>query len=134
MHNIHTFFVTTGAGIYVQRGQSDILFASFNNSIVLSNIHCCYERVQLYCYSNSSIERDKYLIWPDYRRYRPDIRHHYMYIHRRTPSGMYIESYSSYHPNNGIYTCQLQDSNENLIDVSFGLYSSMPREYTSIIN
>ena len=105
---------------------------SFNNSIVLSNIQCC-ERVQLYCYSNSTTESDKYLIWPNGRRYQPDYHYYsYMSIYHRTPSGMYIQSYSNHYPENGIYTCQLQDSNENMVDISFGLYSSRPREYTNI--
>ena len=104
---------------------------SFNNSIVLSNMRCC-ERVQLYCYSNSTTESYKYLIWPNGRRYRTDSNYNYMSIYSRTPSGMYIQSSSSDYPENGIYTCQLQDSNENMVDISFGLYSSRPREYTNI--
>ena len=125
------FFVTTGAGIYVQRGQSNPPVVSFNNTIVLSNIYCCSNRVQLYCYSNSTIEREKYLIWPNGGRLQTDYsNYNYMSIYGRGPSGMYIESLYSYHPQNGIYTCQLEDSNENMLDISFGLYSSMPREYT----
>lgn len=112
----------------MQRGSYYPSTSASNNSIVLSSLTCCH-RVELYCYSNSTTESEKYLIWPDGTRLQPD-RCHYceMCISRRFPSGMYIYSYSSYHPGTGIYTCQLQDSNGNLIDISFGVYSSMPRE------
>ena len=116
-----------GSGIHVRRGSYHPSTVASNNSILLSSLRCC-SRVELYCYSNSTNDNETYFIWPDGTRLQPDYCHYCeMCIYSRSPSGMYIYSYSSYYPATGIYTCQLPDSNGNLTDISFGVYSSMPR-------
>ena len=128
MMKVPSFYA--GSGIYVWRGSYNPSTVASNNSILLSNLTCC-SRVRLYCYSNSTTDSVKYLIWPDGTRLQPDHCHYCeVCIYSRSPSGIYIHSYSSYHPATGIYTCQLpdSDSNETLTHISFGVYSSMPRE------
>ena len=126
---------SAGAGLYVE----DSLYLNnepvANNTIVVIS-DSTYEKVDVYCYSNSTssnvgyfVLSNNYITTSSYNR--RSIRSHNtnanFAISRSIPSGIRIHTYSSYRPRSyGIFTCVLPDSEGNTIDTSIGIYSSTP--------
>ena len=105
-----------------------------NNSMVVIS-GSTYDKVDIYCYSNSTLWDVGYFVL--YNGYRTSSRSNYNYysISRTSsslgPSGIRIHSYSSYRPRySGIFTCELPDSEGNTIMNSIGIYSSTPSMLT----
>ena len=112
--------IFTGAGLYVDSYND---YTAPNNSLITKS----YSRqVTVHCYSNSTSTNIGYYIFPDgiskystfdYLDYR---------VNRET-SGVYIQAERYNTPDIwGIFTCEIPDSDGNIVETSIGIYSSTP--------
>ena len=102
-----------------------------NNSVVILEPSACqYCRLVFYCYSNSSNTNKGYIIFPNDQQYYDNSSIYDVEIRRLIPSGIRFRNYISLTPHiDGIYTCQLPDSNGNILNISIAYYSSDPSKF-----
>ena len=101
-----------------------------NNSVViLKPSSCRYCKVAFYCYSNSSDTNNGYIIFPNGRRYY-NSRSYSVHIQREIPSGIQFQNHVYNAPYyQGVYTCQLPDSNGNILNIYIAYYTTEPSMY-----
>ena len=104
--------------------------AVVNNSLIVQKSGTCrYCKVDVYCHSDSTSEDVGYYVLPNGREeYRTTT--YYYSIGRVGYAGVRIRSYSSHTPTIwGVFTCVIPDSEGNTIEISIGIYSSLPSEF-----
>ena len=114
----------TGGGIFVTHSKNVNNMAVENNSLViLKPSDCLHCKVDFTCYSNSSDPNNGYIISPNGGRYYSG-RPYYMEVQRKSPSGIQVRSYTYRNPSlEGVYTCQLPDSNGNILNLNIAYYT-----------
>ncbi len=114
MQNIN-FFVLTGGGIYAQSSFYSNSIAMANNSALVWKSAYIY-KMDIYCMSNSSSSYTGNVIRTPYSNALSEtscgVGCYRMY-------STYSSLSSSYQ---GIYTCRIADSNEDYLDINFGIY------------
>ena len=120
----------TGGGIFVNRSKDINNKAVANNSvIILKPYPCPYCRVDFYCYSNSSDTDNAFIIFPNNGRYYRN-RYNTEVSKLNNPSRIRLRNYANNAPTyEGIYTCQLPDSNGNILNINIGYYADDPRMF-----
>ena len=105
-----------------------------NNTMIVQKSHSCYYcRIVFYCYSNSSSSDVGYIRLPSNSLVYNDGSSYYWEVYRQSPSGMRVRNYYHYGPYSwGILTCEVPDSNGNSLEISAGVYSSMPSMYNIV--
>ena len=117
-----------GGGIYVQYSQEFYYRAVTNNSLIVQR-GSSYDRVDIYCCSNSTSQSVGYYDFPDGSRVSDDYNYYYYTVSQESYGCIRLGSYRYYTPYiSGIFTCQIPDSVDNIIEISIGIYSSMPSE------
>ena len=122
----------TGGGIFVYHSKDVNNKAVANNSVIILKPYSCpFCRVDFYCYSNSSDANNTYIIFPNNRRFYSRSRVYNMKVSRIiNPSGIRLRNYATNTPSyEGIYTCQLPDSNGNILNINIGYYDDDPRMF-----
>lgn len=123
LHYFSIYVFLTGAGLYVDGSPAP-------NNTFISGFSSRYSTYNVYCYSNSTSTSVGYFRFPNGGRYYssyPD----YHYISRQNPSGIYMYKRSgTYLQSYGIFTCELPDSEGNIVETSLGIYSSIPSKDT----
>ena len=99
-----------------------------NNSMIVSKqTGCHYCDVDIYCYSNATSSNVGYFIFPNGGRVYSDNSHYRYTIRRQSYSGIRLHNYYYHTPSMfGIFICELPDMEENTLEASIGIYSSMP--------
>ena len=122
----------TGGGIFVYHSKDINNKAVANNSVIIVKPNSCRNcRVDFYCYSNSSDANNAYIFSPNNRRFYSRSRVYNMEVSRIiNPSGIRLRNYMYNAPSlEGIYTCQLRDSNDNILYINIGYYTDDPRMF-----
>ena len=121
----------TGGGIFVSSSKDINNKAVANNSVIIVRPNSCRNcRVDFHCYSNSSDNKNAYIIFPNNGRYYSNRRYNMEVSRIINPSGIQLRNYMDTTPSlEGIYTCQLRDSNDNILDFNIGYYTDDPRMF-----
>ena len=129
--------VSVGAGIHVSRAVSSNTGTSYglqgpqpNNSFVVVDTEYSASdksvRLWMYCCSNSSSPRNGSFTFPNGYTTSSNYGNANIFKYSRSLSGCYNLNYNndSYFSlsHSGVYTCSIDDSNGNNIDVHIGLY------------
>ena len=124
----YSILVFAGAGIYVQ--QSELISNSSvpnNTALEFTSSYCSNCRLSFYCLSNATATDYQPSVWYSYGRVYPGNSDYYIVV-AETSSGLHI--YNNNHNREvGIYTCEVADSNNNIIQLSIGAYSSYSKLY-----
>ena len=102
-----------------------------NTMIVQKSYSCYYCRIVFYCYSNSSSSDVGYIRAHSNSLLYSTSGWYHWEVYRRSPSGIRVRSYryDGLYYSMSILTCELPDSNGNTLEISIGVYSSMPSMY-----
>ena len=121
----------TGGGIFVSSSKDINNKAVANNSVIIVRPNSCRNcKVDFHCYSNSSDNKNAYIIFPNNGRYYSNRRYNMEVSRIINPSGIQLRNYMDTTPSlEGIYTCQLRDSNDNILDFNIGYYTDDPRMF-----
>ena len=119
----------TGAGIYVRSSERVTDSAVPNNTALLcTSRYCnnCY--VSFYCLSNSTVTEYRPSVWYYYYgRLYPNTTEDYVTV-TESGTGLFVQNYYGYE--RGMYICDITDSNQNIIQLSVGVYdyiSKLPK-------
>ena len=114
--------------MYIEHSRYHSNTAVTNNSLIVSGSSSCRGcRVNVYCYSNTTSSNVGYVIFPNGGRVYSDRDYRDMSVYRVNPSGIHFYNYRSYTIDYyGIYTCELPDTEGNTLEISVGIYSSIP--------
>ena len=85
-------------------------------------------QLSVYCYSNSTSSSVRYLVWPSGNRYHEKTNYYYVDASQVNPGGLFIRNHFNHRPYGGMYTCRMPDSNEDIIEMSIAIYSSLPSQ------
>ena len=128
--NISLFYA--GAGIYVQNSELITNSSVSNNSALLfTSAYCSNCRLSFYCLSNATItDYNASILYVNGRIYSG---HSDSYLAvDATSSGIY--AYNRYNNRiEGIYTCEIADSNNNIIQLHFEAYYSRCESHLIIV-
>ena len=116
-------YFSAGAGIYVEHSQFISNSAVANNTAVrLTSVDCENCRLSFYCLSNSTTNTSKAILqYPSGRKF-PTQELYSLRVNWVNSSGFYAHNNGRYIPGQGIYTCEMPDSNGNLLMLSIGVY------------
>lgn len=99
-----------------------------NNSFIVRR-SSSYNKIDVYCYSNSTSSSTGYYRFPNDDRKYSDSDHYDYHVSRQSPAGIRLTSTRTSTPDIwGIFTCEIPDRNGNVLETSIGVYSSMPSE------
>ena len=123
--------MNAGIGMYVQYSEYINGMAVKNNSLIVpTHSSCRYCKLDMYCFSNSSSQSVGYYLFPNGGRVYSDSNYYRCYVERYGYAGVRLRNYRYNTPSVwGIYTCQLPDSEGNMLETNIGIYSSMPSQF-----
>lgn len=119
--NIVLWYSIIGIGLYVS-GSVGVSSGSVANNTAL--LRQSSNRVYVYCYSNSTLDRVT-LVIPSGAEYSSTSSGYYT-IGQLNPSGVwfYTSSRSYYNPPRGLYTCKSSNSEGKIMEMTFGFYTT----------
>ena len=116
-------YFSVGAGIYVEHSQYISNSAVANNTAVrLKTVYCDNCRLSFYCLSNSTKNTPKATLLDPRGRKFPTQETYGLRVNWVNSSGFYTHNNGYDIPGQGIYTCEMPDSNGNLLMLSIGVY------------
>ena len=116
---------TSGAGIYVERSGTISNQAVANNTaLMIRDCYRCRDRLNFYCYSNTTHASPPTIVLPDGRAISSGTSYYNYVIDPVHPSGIRFRGYTTSTPSSGIYTCRMPDSHGGIMEMSIGGYSS----------
>ena len=120
------FVFSIGAGIFILSSEQ-IARSSVPNNTALqfkSNYYCRNCHLSFYCLSNStSSEGSNPSLWYRYGRMYPNTTQYGVTVSQYTSGGLHVHNgYSG--AIEGVYTCDIVDSNGKIIQLSIGAYEN----------
>lgn len=123
-----SFSAVTNNTFVIPRSQSCRTCTAYSRVRCRSYSERACTQLSLYCYSNSTSSSVRYLVWPNGNRYHQQTNYYHVDASQVNPGGLLIHNHFNYRPYGGVYTCRMPDSNEDIIEMSIGIYSSLPSQ------
>ena len=96
-----------------------------NNTILLFSSYSCHNcRLSFYCFSNSTAEDYRPSLLYSNAKLSPNTSDYYITVLEADRSGLFVHNIG-HNTREGVYTCEVADSNENIIYLTIGVYTSL---------